>query len=146
MENQPKKKYTKMEKLPMKKLAHSKAKHLVTHPEKKFNCNHCNYSSNYKHNLSRHTEFKHPVKHTKKTLLKTKSYIDIKSIKCWCKPMFYTFQDTIKKRKPNKNSSTTNGDMNSIKCVCKHMFYTNQNSLKAAKPSKKSTSKHEDKQ
>ena len=144
MENQPKKKYTKMEKHPMKKLAHSKAKHSVTHPEKKFNCNHCNFSSNYKHNLSRHTEFKHPVKHTKKTLLKTKSYIDIKSIKCWCKPMFYTFQDTIKKRKPY--SRRTNGDMNSIKCSCKPMFYTIQNSLKAAKPSKKSNSKHEDKQ
>ena len=108
MENQTMKKY-KMEKQPKKRFTHSKAKHPVKHPEdkKKFNCNQCNYSSNYKYNLSRHTELKHPVKHNKKTLKKSKSYSQIKSIKCLCKHMFYTIQNSLKKTKPRKKSATT---------------------------------------
>ena len=108
MENQTMKKY-KMEKQPKKIFTHSKAKHPVKHPEdkKKFNCNQCNYSSSYKYNLSRHTELKHPVKYTKKTLKKSKSYSQIKLIKCFCKHMFYTIQNSLKKTKPRKKSATT---------------------------------------
>ena len=112
MENQTMKKY-KMEKQPKKRFTHSKAKHPVKHPEdkKKFNCNQCNYSSNYKYNLSRHTELKHPVKHTKKTLKKSKSYSQIESIKCLWIPMFYTIQNSLKKTKPRKKlASSKYGD------------------------------------
>ena len=96
-----------MEKQPKKKFTHSKVKHPVNHPEdkKKFKCNQCNYSSNYKYNLSRHNELKHPKKYNKKTLKKSKSYSQIKSIKC--KHMFYTIQNSLKKTEPRKKLTTS---------------------------------------
>ena len=109
MKNQPTKKITNMEKQPKKKIFHcnSKANHAGKHPLRKYICNHCNYSSNYKHNLLRHTEFKHPDQHTKKTLKKAKSYLDVKSIKCLCKPMFYTIQNSPKEIKQSKKTTKT---------------------------------------
>ena len=104
MENQTIKK-DKMEKQPKKRFTHSKAKH--PQDREKFKCNQCNYTSNYKYNLSRHTELKHPVKHTKKTLKKSKSYSQIESIKCLWIPMFYTIQNSLKKTEPRKKLTTS---------------------------------------
>ena len=93
---------------------------------KKFNCDHCTFSTNYKRSMSRHTEVKHPVQHVlgkKKTGMKSGTILgrEKKSISCLCLPMFYTVQIWE----------------NSPKQLVKN---------KKSVPERKSSGKHEDKQ
>ena len=84
---------------------------------KKFNCDHCAFCTDYKQNLLRHTEVKHPVQHVlgrKKPVTRHIGYVlgkEKKTIKCLCLPMFYTVQiweNLPKKKIQNKE------------LICKH--------------------------
>lgn len=87
------------------------------HQEKEFSCEHCKFSTKYKRNMLRHTEIKHPP--AKRKLIKSISYTQQK------------FENLPKQVKGDKEDSI---------CLWIPMFYTKQ------KPIKKRKTNHEDKQ